>query len=329
MTEVPTRVLPEDVRPEVRRATWLTVAMLGYLAADITVLYLLASGSQSVFALVVEDALEAVAPLAFLLSARTRTRKPDEKYPYGYHRAVTLGAFASAVALLAFGTVLLLLSARSLLRGTHPTIGSLELFGHHVWIGWLVLAWFVIGAATPMILGRKLLGPAQRANNKVLYQSARMLAADWQTTAAAAVGVVGIAFGLWWLDSVAAVVIALSVVRDGVRNTRRTGGALMDRTPTEVGSGEVLDLVHRLERLAERSGWVVDAEVRLREVGQVYFGEVLVTVRDDEVSMGRIDELGGQVRGVDWRLQEVLVVPVRGRGGDVRRAAGQRAPSSR
>jgi divalent metal cation (Fe/Co/Zn/Cd) transporter len=51
--------------------------------------------------------------------------------------------------------------------------------------------------------------------------------ADWMTASAAMVGVIGIGFGIWWLDSAAAILIALDVVRDGDR--RRVVVGLVER----------------------------------------------------------------------------------------------------
>ena len=309
MRTAPSDVLPDDVKPQMKRGARLAALMIAYLLTDIVVLYLLMSGSASVFALIVEDGLELVPPIAFLITAWTRSRSPSARYPYGYHRSVTLGSFASSIALLTFGLVLLLVSARSLMQGTHPTIGSIELFGELVWRGWLVLLWLIPGTVLPFLMGRKMLEPSQRTNNKVLYTTARMLVADWQTSLAAAIGIVGNAFGVWWLDSAAAIFIALSIVLDGVRNTRRTGGALMDRMPTKIGSDEIIDLVGRIEEVAERAEWVSDVEVRLREEGAVYSGDVLVAA-PREVDTEQLDGLGTRIRELDWRLREVLVVPV-------------------
>lgn len=51
--------------------------------------------------------------------------------------------------------------------------------------------------------------------------------ADWLTGLTAAVGVIGLKFGLRWADAVAALLIALDVVGDGYRHT---GAATCDLT---------------------------------------------------------------------------------------------------
>ncbi len=58
----------------------------------------------------------------------------DQKWPqlraYGYYRAVTIAYLVGALALLLLGGWLLVESAKLLLKAEHPTIGTVQLFGH-------------------------------------------------------------------------------------------------------------------------------------------------------------------------------------------------------
>ena len=63
-----------------------------------------------------------------------------------------------------------------------------------------------------MFLGRAKMKLAQKLHDKVLYADADMNKADWMTAVAAMVGVAGIGIGLWWADSVAALVISASIL---------------------------------------------------------------------------------------------------------------------
>ena len=62
-----------------------------------------------------------------------------------------------------------------------------------------------------MILGRLKKPLAEGLYDKVLHADAEMNRADGLTGLAAIAGVIGIGMGLWWADSVAALVIALDV----------------------------------------------------------------------------------------------------------------------
>jgi divalent metal cation (Fe/Co/Zn/Cd) transporter len=143
---------------------------------------------------------------------------PDRAFPYGFHRTVSIAYLCSALALLVMGTYLLVESIVKLVTAEYPTINSVELFGQTLWLGWLMLpalAWSVLPA---VFLGRAKMPLAEELHDKVLYADAKMNKADWLTAGAAMVGVVGIGFGLWWLDAVAAALISLDITKDGFSN---------------------------------------------------------------------------------------------------------------
>lgn len=310
MKLAPGRELPDELVPTMHLGTRLAAGMIVYLAADIAVLASLQAGSQAILALIVEDVLESIAPVAYLVTKGTSSQDPDPDFPYGHHRDVTLGAFASSLALLGFGLVMLGVSAISLLDAQHPTIATMEVFGIWVWKGWLVVGWLLPTALIPWWLARRIRRPAEQMNNRVLDVAGDLLAADWQSTMAGVIGVVGVAAGLWWLDSTTAIVISLSVVWDGLRSTRQTADMLLDRQPTELGSGKTVDLVDRLKEETDKTEWVDGSSVRLRAHGQVFFGDVVVEIGDREVSGRQLSELEKRLRALDWRLLEVLIVPV-------------------
>lgn len=310
MKLAPGQELPEELVPTMHLGTRLAVAMIAYLAIEAAVLAFLLAGSQAIMALIVEDVLEIVAPAAYLITLGRSSQDPDPDFPYGHHRDVTLGAFASSLALLGFGLVMLGVSGISLLGAEHPTIATAEVLGLSVWKGWLAIGWLVPTAVIPWWLARRISDPAETMNNRVLDVAGDLLSADWHSTFAGIVGVVGVAAGLWWLDSTAAMVISLSVIRDGVRATRQTSDMLLDRQPTELGSGRTVDLVGRLQEEVDKTDWVGESQVRLRAHGQVFFGDVVVEIGDREVSGKQLAELENRLRALDWRLLEVLVVPV-------------------
>lgn len=311
MRLAPPLELPEDLHPVLRSGTRLAIGMVVYLIVDALVLSFLLAKSQAILAMIVEDLLESVAPIAFLLTRDKKSEGPDQKFPYGHHRDVTLGAFSSALALLGFGLLLVTVSGRSLIQGEHPTIATVTVFGVHIWKGWLAIAWLVPTVALPLWLGRRMRAPAQQVNNRILHMAAELLSADWRSTVAAVVGMMGVAAGLWWADSAAAVIISVSIVADGVRSTQRIADLLLDRQATKIGSKETVGLVEQISREIANTDWAGEAQVRLRSHGQVFFGDVTIEIGECDVTGGQIEELEQRIGSLDWRLQEVLVAPVR------------------
>jgi divalent metal cation (Fe/Co/Zn/Cd) transporter len=146
---------------------------------------------------------------------------------------------------------------------------------------------------------------------RTLGADAKMNKADWLTASAAMVGVVGIGFGLWWADTVAAALISLDITHDGFSNLRRAVVDLMDQTPTTIDQDEVDPLRDKLTSMLQDLDWVDEAEVRLREEGQVYFGEAFVVPSDETNITEKIEDALKRARDLDWRIYDLALMPVR------------------
>ena len=303
--------LPPEERQTLRRARrleWLTIA---YLTSAIAILALVLSNSQAMKTAWAEDILSLIPPLAFLVATKFNVRPPTDRFPYGFHRVTSIGHLCSALALFTMGAYLLFDALHSLVTAEYPTIGSIELFGQTLWLGWLMLPALAWSAVPAVFLGHAKMPLAERLHNKVLYADAKMNKADWLTAGAAMVGIVGIGFGLWWADSAAAALISLDILKDGADNLRRAVADLMDETPTTVDRDATDPLRDKLLSMLKDLDWVEDAEVRLREEGQVYFGEAFVVPVSTTDLTQKIEDAANKAHELDWRIQDLAIMPVR------------------
>ncbi len=310
MTLPPRFELPPDKRRLNRKAArleWLTIL---YLLSATALLYLTIGSSQAGKAALIEDVLSLTPPIAWLVAARFRDKPPDEAHPWGFHRGVTLAYLASAAALLLFGTYILVESTFKLVTAEHPPIGVIELFGEQIWLGWALLPALAWSAIPAVFLGRAKMPLAAELHDKVLYADAKMNKADWMTAGAAAIGVIGIGFGYWWADAAAAIAISLSIVRDGWTNLRHAARDIIDTRPTTYDGAGPHPLLAQVEETLRALDWVDDAQVRLREEGHVFTGEALVIARDRHHLVARIEDAARRVAALDWRIYDVVVVPV-------------------
>lgn len=291
-----------------RRLEWITIA---YLVSAVGLLALVLGSSQAMKTAWFEDLLSLIPPIAFLISERYNSRAPTERFPYGFHRTVSVGHLCAALALFAMGGYLFVESVAKLVAAEHPTIGAITLFGHTFWLGWLMIPALLWSGLPAVFLGRLKMPLARELHNKVLYADADMNKADWLTAAAAMVGVVGIGFGLWWADAAAAALISLDITKDGLKNLRHAVNDLMDQTPTTVARDATDPLRDRVAAKLGGLPWVEDAEVRLREEGQVYFGEAFVVPLDDSHLTEKIEEALAELRDLDWRVHDIAIMPVR------------------
>ncbi len=303
--------LPPELQQTLRRARrleWLTIA---YLVSAVVLLALVLGSSQAMKTAWAEDLLSLIPPIAFLLAMRFNSRSPTGRFPYGFHRTVSIAHLCSALALFVMGAYLLVESIIKLVSAEYPTINSVEIFGQTVWLGWLMLPALAWSGLPAVFLGRAKIPLAEELHNKVLYADAKMNKADWLTAGAAMVGVVGIGFGLWWLDAVAAALISLDITKDGVSNLRRAVVDLLDQAPTTVDHDEADPLRGKLAAMLQDLEWVEDVDLRLREEGQVYFGEALVVPSDETNITEKIEAALKQARDLDWRIHDLALTPVR------------------
>ncbi|WP_336640707.1 cation transporter [Microbacterium sp. USHLN272] len=297
-----TRALRSAIRWE-----WFTI---GYTSITIAVIALVVGNSQAMRTAWIEDMLSLIPQIAFLVALIFVRRRPDRTHPYGMHRAMGVGHLVAGVALLAVGLNLARESVVGLVSGEHPTIGTVLLFGQTIWLGWLMVAVMAVVVVGPIFF----YGPAKAKlapvlHNKLLYADADMAKADWQTTVASIVVVLGVGVGLWWLDGAAAVFISLGIIWDGVKNTKAAIVDLMDQRARTYDSAAPHPLARDIVSYLRSKPWVGNAAVRLRDQGQVFHVEAFVVPRRGSVSLRRITEVSKGIADLDWKVQDVVIVP--------------------
>jgi divalent metal cation (Fe/Co/Zn/Cd) transporter len=308
----PAHELPPELHETYRRAVRLEWLSIAYLLSAIAVLFVVMGSSQAMKAAWIEDILSLLPPLAFLIAGRVRRRRPDERFPWGYHRAVGVAYLVASAAILLLGSYVLVDSVMKLVAAERPPIGVFPLLGWDPWAGWLMLAALAYTGIPPVLLGRRKLRYARELHDKVLYADAEMNRADWMTAAAGAVGVIGIGLGIWFADAVAGAVISIDIVRDGVRNMRAAGGDLMDSMPRTFDDEAQDPIVGELRDDLLALDWIAEARVRLRELGHVYAGEAFVVPIDGEGLVERMNDAREQLMNDHWKLHDIVIVPVSG-----------------
>ena len=265
-------VLPVELESTMRRAVRLQYWRLFWTLTIVVVMGLAMGQSQTMKTALVEDMLGVVPAFAFLIAAKLEVRRPSRRFPFGFARANGLGFFVAAVALFAVGALLLWDSAATLVAAEHATVGSVEILGRDIWLGWLMLAAQAYALVPPLIIGRMELPLARTLNDKLLHTDALMNKANWMTGAAGIAGIVGLGLGWWWADAVAAAIIAFDIVHDGWTALRSATAELVDGAPRALGGSDLSDDAEALhDTLAAR---FPGAPIRLRETGRLIRAEV-------------------------------------------------------
>ncbi|MCT1922788.1 cation transporter [Brevibacterium luteolum] len=300
--------LPDEQAQALKKAIRLERISLGVIAVTVVLVLLVAGSSQAMKAAWIEDSLSLLPPLAFLLAARLIRRRPTAAKPYGYHRAIGIAHLVSGVALLVMGLYLIIDSGLGLLEAEHPPIGVFVLFDTPIWQGWLMIAVMIVTGAPTVILGRMKLKLAPLLHDKVLYADAQMNKADWMTSLATVVGILGIGVGLWWADSAAAIVVAVDIVRDGRKNLRDAVRDLMDSRATQYDGTSPDPLTDRVVDCLGSASWVAEAECRIRDQGHVLHIEAFVVPVDGRApSLEEAAELRERCVELDWRVKDFVL----------------------
>jgi divalent metal cation (Fe/Co/Zn/Cd) transporter len=301
---------PEAQEKQLKKAVRLEIVTVLYICSSATLLYLTMGGSQAMRTSFFEDVISLVPSLAFLVCSRIARRPPSRNFPYGFHGAVSIGYLVASLALVAMGGFLLVESLLKVLNGERTTIGGMHLFGETVWAGWPMFLAIAYTAIPSVILGHFKLKLAPKIHDKILYADSEMMKADWKAELATATGVAGVGFGYWWVDPLAAAIVSLDILKDGIVNVGVVVGDLIQRRPRKTDRSGEETLPEELRRRIEALDWVEAAQVRLRESGHVFFGEVFVKPRLGDGLPERIVNAVEEAKKINWRLNDVTITVV-------------------
>lgn len=302
--------LPKEQQRALHSAIRWEVFTICYTVVTIVLIALVVGNSQAMRTAWIEDMLSLVPQLAFLLALLFVRRRPTRAFPFGLHRVMGAGHLVAGVALLGIGGGLAIESVVGLIRLEHPAIGTVQVFGRTIWLGWLMVLVMSVVVIGPFVYGPAKAKLAPVLHNKVLYADADMAKADWTTTVASIVGVLGVGIGLWWLDGAAAIFISAGIIWDGYRNARAAIFDLIDQRARTHDDSREHPLIAEIRASLERQPWVERAGVRMRDMGQVFHVEAFVVPTRRKVSVAILERAREAITQLDWKMQDVSIVLV-------------------
>lgn len=298
---------PEEPRQALARAHRIQYLWIGITLITVTLMALVMGNSQAMRTAWMEDMLSLLPPIAFLIGARIAQREATRRYPFGYHRSLGIAHLVSGVALLAVGCFLVYEGVSGLVNAERPPIGIVSIFGRPVWLGWLMITVSLASCVAPVILGRIKTKLAEQLEDKVLLADADMNRADWLTGVATSAGVMGIGLGWWWADAVAALIISVTIVKDGWDNVKNAISDLIDTRATTVDNSEPHPLIAEVNAAIREDHLVTGVQTRARDQGNVLHVESFVQIGGDTVPVAWLDALHERIRAMDWRVHDVVI----------------------
>lgn len=287
------------------RLEWITIF---YQIIAAAIVFFIAGNSQAMRTEWMENALAIVPPLGVLLTYRCENRRPDNKRPFGYHRYSTIAFVAASFALASIGTLLFYEAASNLLHGERPNVGGFTVFGHTVWHGWVMITAMIVTAIPPVILGRAKIPIAKLLHDKALYADADMNRANWLSNGAGAIGLMLMAFGFWWGDSLAALIISVDIMHDGWTNVMHSLSDVMDHHPVDLETEQQLPIIADVHKALKSLPFVSAQRVLVREHGRYFYAEIFLSPNEKMPPvLDATQQVRDKVLPLDWRLQHIVV----------------------
>ncbi|MCA1634682.1 MAG: cation diffusion facilitator family transporter [Acidobacteria bacterium] len=255
---------PEELRLK-NSAARLSVIAAAFLIVlkTATGLY---TGSISVWASLLDSAMDIFASTINFFAVRAASRPPDDDHHYGHGKAESLAGLFQSLVITLSGCFLIYEAAKRLLS-PRPT-------GHE----WLGVATMFVAASISIMLVRKLRSVARSTDSPALSADAVHYASDVYTNAAALAALLVVALTGWHAaDPLASIAISAYILWSAVGVARDSIDVLMDRRlPPEVDKG-VAEIVGRFRA----EGVLGFHDLRTRRSGSFKFIDLHLEVERD------------------------------------------------
>src|SRR5215216_798904 len=221
----------------------------------------LASGSLGILSEAGHSLVDFGATVLTYFAVRVSGKPADAEHHYGHGKVESLAALAETALLFVLSGVVIWEAVRRLLL--HE--------GHAVEATLVAFAVIVASVLVDFFRARALYKVAEETSSEALQADALHFSSDMYSSLAVLAGLGGVALGLPWADSAAAIVVAVFVCLAGWRLGRRNIETLTDTAP--VGAAEAISAA------ATAIPGVISVErVRARPVGNKLFVDLGVTV---------------------------------------------------
>ncbi len=251
------------------------VASAGLTAAKAAVG--LASGSLAILSEAAHSLLDLAATLMTYFAVRASDKPADEEHHYGHGKIESVAALGETALLFVLSLAVLWEAGHRIAAGG----------GHVVQASLVAFAVVIMSIVVDFFRARALNRVAQETDSEALEADALHFSSDMWSSAAVLIGLGGVALGFQWMDSAAALVVAVFILVAGWRLGKRTIDTLTDTAPA--------GLAERLRRIVNDVAGVVSVErVRARKVGPTSFVDIDVAA-SRTLPLDRVAEIKSEI----------------------------------
>jgi cation diffusion facilitator family transporter len=218
------------------------------------------AGSAALVADGVHSVSDVASDLGLLFALKASTRPPDQNHPYGHHSFETLGAVIVALIMLATAVLIAKSAVLNLVHGVHhaPTLPA------------LITA--LISVVIKEVMARYTFIAGRLNNSPALLANGAMHRSDAISSLAAAAGIGGAMLGWPLMDSIAALAIALLILKMGWDLLHENVMALMDTMPNAALVADIENAASGVDGVQEVRG------LKARQRGSWYLVDLRIAV---------------------------------------------------
>jgi divalent metal cation (Fe/Co/Zn/Cd) transporter len=251
-----------------------------------------------------------IPPASFLIASKVIQIRPNKNFAYGFHKTVGIAFLSSSLALFILGLFLLLDGLRVLIAQHHPKILTITILNQTIWQGYIMILALLWSSVPSTILGHIKISLSKKLYDKILYADAKMNKASWMSGFASIVGIVGIGLGYWWADALIGMIISINIIYDGYNNTKQAILDLINEIPKTIDETKTDPLLMEIRELIKNEKWVKSFQLRFRDDGHVFFGEIFIEPKENPLDIIKIMRLQTKIQKYHWRLLDIVIMPI-------------------
>ena len=263
-----------------RRPQLLTLASAGI---DVALIFAklglgVVTGSLALISDAIHSGLDAAASILAFIGVRTASQAADRNHPYGHGKAENMAAYTEGLLLVIAGLVIAYQAVQRLVGHSAPVVDATPLA-----LGFLAFTVLLEVARSTLLRG-----VASRSQSAAVDALATDKLADLLSVVAVLLGLVAVRLGFGSGDTIAALVVALLILRAASHLIRQAVDVLMDRSVSAVEK-QVLEAARSVPGVREARS------ARVRQSGALLIGEVEIAGRPT-LPLEAVQGLAAQVR---------------------------------
>jgi len=238
------------------------------------------SGSIAIISEALHSGSDLVAAIIAFYSVRKAAVPPDLHHHYGHEKVENLSGVIEALLIIAAAGVIIYEGILKIINGPHID---------HIWLG---IAVMVVSGVVNLVVSRKVLYPvARRTQSAALEADAAHLLTDVYTSFGVAGGLLLVQLTGWeMLDPIAAIAVAVLIIRTGYQLVVQSTKVLLDQTLPEEELEEIRSCVkdHRGDLI------IGYHRLRARQAGNRRHIDLHVTV-DESLTVAEAHEIAEHI----------------------------------